>query len=191
MSLRERLMGGGGGKGPISPVVPPKEATENGGEPGRSVTATLASRIPANASGMYQRKQDEVALTAVDQLKVELHWRLIERLDLEALEQIKDEVELTTQIRQAVVEFLRNEPTPLSQAEREEIVEQIIYEITGLGPIEPLPRSVDQRYPRQRCEGHLHRAAGAALARAHRVPQRFTPAIGDRPDRDARRTAYR
>ena len=58
---------------------------------------------------MYQRKQDEIALTAVDQLKVELHRRLIERLDLEALEQIKDEAELTTQIRQAVVEFLRGE----------------------------------------------------------------------------------
>ena len=138
MSLRERLMGGG--KGPISPVALPKETSENGADPARSATAALASRIPTNASGMYQRKQDEIALTAVDQLKVELHRRLIERLDLEALEQIKDEAELTTQIRQAVVEFLRNEPTPLSQAEREEIVEQIIYEITGLGPIEPLFR---------------------------------------------------
>jgi len=35
---------------------------------------------------------------------------------------------------------MREEATPLSQREREEIVEQIIYEVTGLGPIEPLFR---------------------------------------------------
>src|SRR5215218_9145297 len=79
-------------------------------------------------------------LSAVDQLKIDLHHRLIERLDLEALEQIKDEVEVVHQIRLAVGEFLREESTPLSQAEREEIVEQIVWEITGLGPIEPLFR---------------------------------------------------
>ena len=47
---------------------------------------------------------------------------------------------LVQQIRNAVVEFLRAESTPLSQIEREEIIEQIVYEVTGLGPIEPLFR---------------------------------------------------
>ncbi|ODS99754.1 MAG: pilus assembly protein CpaF [Gemmatimonadetes bacterium SCN 70-22] len=79
-------------------------------------------------------------LSAVDKLKVDIHHRLIARLDLEALEQLKDEAEVTAQIRLAVAEFLRNETTPLSQAEREEIVEHIVWEITGLGPIEPLFR---------------------------------------------------
>jgi pilus assembly protein CpaF len=92
-------------------------------------------------SSMYTRGgRDEEKLNAVDQLKVDLHHRLIERLDLEALEQIKDEVEVVHQIRLAVGEFLREESTPLSQAEREEIVEQVVWEITGLGPIEPLFR---------------------------------------------------
>jgi len=92
-------------------------------------------------SSMYSRSgRDEEKLSAVDQLKIDLHHRLIERLDLEALEQIKDEVEVVHQIRLAVGEFLREESTPLSQAEREEIVEQVVWEITGLGPIEPLFR---------------------------------------------------
>jgi pilus assembly protein CpaF len=39
-----------------------------------------------------------------------------------------------------VTEFLRAENAPLSASEREEIVEQVVYEITGLGPIEPLFR---------------------------------------------------
>jgi pilus assembly protein CpaF len=80
------------------------------------------------------------ALSAVDQLKVDIHHRLISRLDLEALEAINDEQEVTTQIRRAVAEVLRGESTPLSQAEREEIVEHIVWEIIGLGPLEPLTR---------------------------------------------------
>ncbi|MDQ3697433.1 MAG: CpaF family protein [Gemmatimonadota bacterium] len=82
----------------------------------------------------------EPVLSAVDQLKVDLHRRLIDRLDLDALEQMRNEVEIASQIRKAVMEFLRAEATPLSQREREDIVEQIVYEVTGLGPIEPLFR---------------------------------------------------
>jgi pilus assembly protein CpaF len=79
-------------------------------------------------------------LSPVDKLKVDVHHRLISRLDLEALEKIDDEEEVTAQIRLAVGEVLRGETTPLSQAEREEIVEHIVWEIIGLGPIEPLFR---------------------------------------------------
>ena len=82
----------------------------------------------------------EPVLNPVDQIKVDIHHRLISRLDLEALEKIKDEAEVISQIRVAVAEFLKAEPTPLSMAEREEIVEHIVWEITGLGPIEPLFR---------------------------------------------------
>jgi pilus assembly protein CpaF len=85
-------------------------------------------------------RRDTPAVNQVDQLKVELHRRLIDRLDLAALERIQDDGALITQIRQAVAEFLRSEQTPLSAAEREEVIEQIVYEVTGLGPLEPLFR---------------------------------------------------
>ena len=125
MSLRDRLSGRrpGGAVGPGS------------GRPGGN-----GARAAVTSSGMYGRIEQEIPLSPVDQLKVDLHRRLIERLDLEALEQIEEEGELSAQIRLAVVEFLREEQTPLSQAEREEIVEQIVYEIVGLGPIEPFFR---------------------------------------------------
>ncbi len=82
----------------------------------------------------------EEALSAIDQLKVDIHHKLVSRLDLEALEKIRDEKEIVAQIRLAVSDFLRGESTPLSQSERDEIVESIVWEITGLGPIEPLFR---------------------------------------------------
>jgi pilus assembly protein CpaF len=89
---------------------------------------------------MYARRTEEAARSAVEQLKVDLHRKLVDRLDLAALERITDEGVLVTQIRQAVGEFLKAEQAPLSAAERDEIVEQIIYEVTGLGPLEPLVR---------------------------------------------------
>jgi pilus assembly protein CpaF len=133
MSLRDRLTGrkvdpASNGDGAATGVKP---------KPSAPIAAPAAPR----SSGMYSPlSEQDAVLNPVDQLKVDLHRRLIERLDLDALEQIKNENELITQIRHAVLEFLRAEATPLSQREREEIVEQIIYEVTGLGPIEPLFR---------------------------------------------------
>jgi pilus assembly protein CpaF len=164
MSLRDRLAGLKPGSSPSrtsAPVAPAAPGATNGApvipgtdvgpehttfRPGLASLATPAassSRTPlARTSGMYTRRGDtsEQTLNPVDQLKVDLHRRLIERLDLEALEAIKEESELATQIRDAVIEFLAGEQVPLSGTEREEIVEQIVFEIIGLGPIEPLFR---------------------------------------------------
>jgi pilus assembly protein CpaF len=41
-----------------------------------------------------------------------------------------------------VIELLREESTPLTVADREDIIEQVLYEITGLGPIEPMFRDL-------------------------------------------------
>ena len=114
----------------------------NGAQP--PLTSPADERIPtlaARPTVTFGRSHVPVEeLSVVDKLKVDIHHRLIQRLDLEALERIEDEAEVTAQIRIAVGEFLRNETTPLSQPEREEIVEHIVWEITGLGPIEPLFR---------------------------------------------------
>ena len=141
MSLRERLTGiktNGGSR----TAAPPPVARPVAAEPVAYGDYAPPQRPKERASGMYTggRGREQPTLSAVEQLKVDLHRRLIERLDLEALEQVKEEAELSRQIRAAVVEFLRAEQTPLSQTEREEVVEQIVYEIIGLGPIEPLFR---------------------------------------------------
>jgi pilus assembly protein CpaF len=127
LSLRDRLIGR------TTPAVP-----------GLQGNGTAGASIPVSdgpSSGMYSAvRSDEPVFTPVEQLKLELHRRLIERLDLEALEKISDESVVVVQIRQAVAELMRGETTPFSSAEREEVVEQIVYEVIGLGPIEPLFR---------------------------------------------------
>ena len=141
MSLRERLTGIKT-NGASRTAAPPPVARPVAAEPVAYGDYAPPQRPKERASGMYTggRGREQPTLSAVEQLKVDLHRRLIERLDLEALEQVKEEAELSRQIRAAVVEFLRAEQTPLSQTEREEVVEQIVYEIIGLGPIEPLFR---------------------------------------------------
>src|ERR1041384_1993977 len=91
---------------------------------GSFLPVTESFRTSAELAAHHAPASDE--LSTIEQLKGDGHRRLIERLDLEALEEIKDETQLTAQIREAVVEFLRGEATPLSQSEREEIVEQIV-----------------------------------------------------------------
>jgi pilus assembly protein CpaF len=97
---------------------------------------------PTPSSGIYGRRIEVEAVSPIDQVKIDLHRKLIERLDLEALEQIPDERLLNSEIRAVVIELLREESTPLTVADREDIIEQVLYEITGLGPIEPMFRDL-------------------------------------------------
>ncbi len=140
-SLRERLLGQRPTGTTVS--VPAAAGTEPLTGAGKLSETYTVARVDATdgASGMFgPRKSDDAALSMVDELKRELHRKLIDRLDLEALELVTDERQVAAQIRQAVAELLRNETTPLSQSEREEMVDQVVYEVIGLGPIEPLFR---------------------------------------------------
>ncbi len=143
MSLRDRLTRRANGtQAPVAaPDAEGADLTQVSAAPQRQ---TPVSRAPAVAptSGMYGRRIEVAAVSPIDQVKIDLHRKLIERLDLEALEQIPDERLLNSEIRAVVIELLREESTPLTVADREDIIEQVLYEITGLGPIEPLFRDM-------------------------------------------------
>jgi len=139
MSLRDRLTRRQNGPVPTAPPVAaptPVAASDVRIAPSpRGPGATVTS-------GMYGRKIEEEVLTPVDRVKIDLHRKLVERLDLEALEEINDERIINAEIRAVVTELLREESTPLTLADRENIIEQVLYEITGLGPLEPLFRDL-------------------------------------------------
>ena len=138
MSLVDRLTGR---KQPTAAPSAPASPAPDGESPDVSSNGQEPPAAALRNTSAFSRFTEEAeTITAVDQLKVDIHHRLISRLDLEALEKIQDEEEVTNQIRRAVAEVLRAESTPLSQAEREEIVEHIVWEIIGLGPLEPLTR---------------------------------------------------
>ena len=72
-------------------------------------------------------------------LRASVHRKLLGRLNLEALahvERAKAEVE----IRQLLVQLLSAESAPLSLAERETLFAEVLDDVFGLGPLEPLLR---------------------------------------------------
>src|SRR3954471_14751201 len=73
------------------------------------------------------------------ELKANVHRKLLNRLNLEALanaERSRAEAE----IRALLFELIAEESTPLSMTEREAFLADIIDEVFGLGPLEPLLR---------------------------------------------------
>jgi pilus assembly protein CpaF len=69
--------------------------------------------------------------------KVRLHRRLIEEINLSALEKLPEE-EIRRQILQLVTQYIMTERLALNTQELNEFVNEILDEMTGLGPLEPL-----------------------------------------------------
>jgi len=74
-----------------------------------------------------------------DQLRVKIHRRLIEEMDTSQLNDINP-TELRKSVRHAVNELLMEEHALLTQVERERLIDEILDETMGLGPMEPLLR---------------------------------------------------
>ncbi len=69
--------------------------------------------------------------------KVRLHRRLIEEINLSALEKLNPQ-EMRREIHGLVAEYVLAERLPLNANELDTFTEEIIDEMTGLGPLEPL-----------------------------------------------------
>ncbi len=69
--------------------------------------------------------------------KVELHGKIIDEFNLSSLDKMSRS-ELAGQIGNYVNEYVRTQRIPLNQKELESFTEEILDEMTGLGPIEPL-----------------------------------------------------
>jgi len=75
--------------------------------------------------------------SAIQEIKVRVHRQLLERLNLSNIDAL-DRAQVVEEIRKVVHDLLAREAAPLNLDEREDLVEQILDEIFGLGPIEPL-----------------------------------------------------
>src|SRR5919201_902890 len=73
------------------------------------------------------------------ELKANVHKKLLNRLNLEALAQA-DRQRAENEIRSLVVQLVNEEGTPISLGERDTLFGELIDEVFGLGPLEPLLR---------------------------------------------------
>jgi len=70
-------------------------------------------------------------------LKFTLHRKLVDKINLEALASI-DNQRVRAEIRQALLSLIDAEPTLLSSMEKQQISDEVLDEVFGLGPLEPL-----------------------------------------------------
>ena len=73
------------------------------------------------------------------ELKFTLHRKLLDRINLEALSAMAGE-RARAEIRAAVARLIEEEKTPLSLMEKDRVIEEVLDEVFGLGPLEPLLR---------------------------------------------------
>src|SRR5436190_2603269 len=71
------------------------------------------------------------------ELKFTPHRKLVDKINLEALATI-DNQRVRGEVRQAVISLIDGEQTLLSSVERQQISEEVLDEVFGLGPLEPL-----------------------------------------------------
>jgi pilus assembly protein CpaF len=75
--------------------------------------------------------------TEYQELKFRLHRKLLDRINLEILASVSVE-RVRAEVRAAVAKLVEEEETPLSIVEKDRIIAEVIDEVFGLGPLEPL-----------------------------------------------------
>jgi pilus assembly protein CpaF len=133
MGLRDRLKGPGPGLPGAAPatgaLVPPAAAGA------RSVAPTGPANGQTGQTGQWSGITNDI----YQNLKHELHQKLIEKLDLRTIEKLPRE-QLRDELRAILSNLLQGTELPLNRQEREHMVEELLDEVTGLGPLEPLLR---------------------------------------------------
>jgi len=84
--------------------------------------------FPTNGNSSLKSYQD---------LKTTLHRELLNKIDLERLTSLQD-VRARTQVQSVIYDLIGNSNVPLSAVEKDRICREVLHEVFGLGPLEPL-----------------------------------------------------
>ncbi len=105
--------------------------------------ATVVEKRPGPPSSWEQRLFMQAARPKgplkpeCQELKFTLHRKLLDRINLEALASI-DNLRVRGEVRQALMSLIDAEPTLLSSLDKQQVCDEVLDEVFGLGPLEPL-----------------------------------------------------
>ena len=91
----------------------------------------------ARVNGPVDASASEAPPEVFHDLKGELHRRLVDKLDLATIQKLPPE-RLQDELRSILGAMVSDAKLPLNQAERDRMVQDILHDVTGLGPLEPL-----------------------------------------------------
>jgi pilus assembly protein CpaF len=93
--------------------------------------------LAATGATALNLTDDSHGLHALQQVKGKVHRKLLERLNLSNLDRLERQ-QVADAVRKVVQDLITQEAVPLNYEERDLIVVQVLDEIFGLGPLEPL-----------------------------------------------------
>jgi pilus assembly protein CpaF len=141
--------------------------------------------IPAPAAPMGERA------TYMQQLRVRIHQQLVDRLDVQNLKTLPPET-VRAEVRILIRELCQSEKGLLSSAEQEKLMDDVMDETFGLGPLETLLKDplisdiLVNRFDRIYCEkqGRLERAEVRFRDNLHlrQIIDRIVAQVGRRVD---------
>src|SRR3984885_3723583 len=103
----------------------------------QTVLAQAGGARPSSLGNNAPRRPRDVLADGFQQLKLAVHNRLFETLDVSRLESLEQNM-ASAKVTQAISEILTEEGRLLTDSDRLRLVEEIKNELLGLGPLEPL-----------------------------------------------------
>jgi len=100
--------------------------------------AIINGSLPRNPPSAMRGTRGGVPESVQQQLKSAVHTELIQRLDLEKLDEIQQTRPGQQQIFVLIQGILTEQGVPLSASERDRLAQEVLDEVFGLGPLEPL-----------------------------------------------------
>jgi len=98
---------------------------------------TISAQVGSTFAGGTETKRTGLSFKEYQELKSSVHRDLISRVDLERVATQRDEY-TRGQVLSVIQDLVANLKTPLSGRERERLALEVLDEVFGLGPLEPL-----------------------------------------------------
>ncbi|MFN3911161.1 CpaF family protein [Hyphomonas sp.] len=146
---------------------------------------------PQTSAAPPARVKAEAAAFDLLDAKLRVHAKLIDELDLSALDKLDDET-MRRRVRGIIGEIIRKEEMALTSAEEISFADAVMDEMTGLGPIEPLLKDdsiadilingYNQVYVERHGKLQLAPVRFADNDHLLRIVQRIVAAVGRRVD---------
>ncbi|MEX1251176.1 MAG: CpaF family protein [Hyphomonas sp.] len=150
----------------------------------------VAAPPVAGSSSTIHAKPESAGFDLLD-AKLRVHAKLIDELDLSALDKLDDDT-MRRRVRGIIGEIIRKEEMALSSTEEASFADAVMDEMTGLGPIEPLLKDdsiadilingCNQVYVERHGKLQLAPVRFADNDHLLRIVQRIVAAVGRRVD---------
>lgn len=86
--------------------------------------------------GVQKKASESKRVKQINEIKRKIHSGIIEKLSDEIFNKKIEDAELKLKVRREVMKFMGEETIPLTSEEKQKIIDDLVYDVVGYGPIE-------------------------------------------------------